>query len=110
MEITMLEKSNSFDKLIVEAYKQTGVQAEIKHGWATASQKNNLKGLTVLIQAVLNNGTIVPVGSTAYIKEESLHTQQCAKNKLKCETIPQEFIIVTMNDIEYLSPPQGTVA
>lgn len=108
--MTLSSPSSFNNKLILEAYSQTEVKAEIRSGWATVSQKNNLKGLRVLVQATLNDGTFVPAGSTAYIKEEYLHTQPWAKNKLKCETLPGEFIIVTMNEVEYVAPPEGTVA
>ena len=106
----MLDKSSSFGKLIVEAYIPTGLKAEVKSGWATLEQKNNLKGLKVLIQAHLSDGTIIPPGSTAYIKEELLHTQPWAKNKLKSDTLTGEFIIVSTNEIEYIDPPKGPVA
>lgn len=106
-----LNRASSFNnKLILEAYKHTEIRPEGNKGWISAAQKNNLKGLKVLIQANLSDGTVVPAGSTAYLKEESLHTQQWAKNKLKCDTISSEFILVTMNEIEYLDPPSGESA
>lgn len=107
----MLTNPTSFNgKLILEAYIHTEVKAEIRSGWATASQKNNLKGLKVLVQADFPDGTSVPAGSTAYLKEEYLHSQIWAKNKLKCDTIPGEFIVVSMNDIEFVVPPPMDVA
>lgn len=104
----ILTNPSSFNnKLILEAYLHTELKAEIKNGWAMASQKTNLKGLKVLVQGVLSDGTIVPAGSTAYIKEESLHTQVWAKNKIKSDTLPGEFILVTMSEVEYVDPPNG---
>lgn len=108
--MTLTNSSTFNNKLIVEAYKHAELKAEIKNGWAMASQKNNLKGLKVLIRAVLSDGTIVPAGSTAFIKEESLHTQVWAKNKIKSDTLPGEFILVTMNEVEYIDPPNGDAA
>jgi|SRR5580700_10028420 hypothetical protein len=106
-----LSKASSFNnKLIVEAYKHTEIRAEGNKGWVQASQKNNLKGLKVLIQANLSDGTVVPAGSTAWIKEELLHSAPFAKNKLKSETLPGEFILVTMSEVEYLDPPEGGAA
>lgn len=108
----ILDQTNSFNgKIVVEAYKHTEIKAEIRSGWASPQQKNNLKGLRVLVQARLADGTVIPVNSTAYIKEELLHTQPWAKNKLKSDTLKEEFILVTMNEIEYISPPStDTVA
>ena len=107
----MLEKSTSFNKLVLEAYVHKGIESEQRSGWVTPGQKNKLKGLKVLIQVNLQDGTTIPVGSTAYIKEELLHTQPWAKNKLKSDTLPGEFIVVTMNEVEYIDPPtESTVA
>ena len=104
----MLDKPTSFNnKLILEAYTHSGIKAEVKSGWASVSQKAHLKGLKVLFEAHLSDGTVIPRGSMAFIKEELLSTQPWAKNKLKSDTIPEEFILVTMNEIEYISPPSS---
>ena len=104
-------KSSSFNnKLILEAYKHQEIRPEGNKGWVQASQKNNLKGLRVLIQATLSDGTVVPAGSMAYIREEFLHTSPAAKNKLKSDTLSGEFILVTMSEVEYLDPPEGGAA
>ena len=106
-----LNKTSSFNnKLILEAYTHTEIRPEGSKGWITVSQKNNLKGLKVLVQATLPDGTIVPAGSTAYLREDFLHTSPAAKNKLKSDTLPGEFILVTMNEVEYISPPEGGAA
>lgn len=102
----MLDKPNSFNgKLILEAYQKTEIKADISRGWAKIDQKQTLKGLRVLIQAHTDGGEIIPVGSIAYIKEESLHTQAWAKNKLKSDTLQEEFIVVNVNEVEYIVPP-----
>ncbi len=102
-----LNKASSFNnKLILESYKHTEIRPEGNKGWVQAAQKNSLKGLKVLIQAVLSDGTIVLKNSTAFIKEESLYTCVWAKAKLKCDTIPVEFILVNMAEVEYIEPPR----
>lgn len=108
--MTLSNPSSFNNKLIVEAYKHTEIRPEGNKGWVQASQKNNLKGLKVLIQATLSDGTIVPAGSMAYLKEEFLHSSPAAKNKLKSDTLPGEFILVTMGEVEYLDPPEGGAA
>jgi len=105
-----LSKPTSLNKLILEAYEHTEIRAEGKKGWIQASQKINLKGLKVMVDAKLSDGTTIMAGSTAFIKEESLHTQPWAKAKLKCDTLPGEFILVTMNEVEFISPPEGGAA
>ena len=108
--MTLVRATSFNNKLVVEAYTHTEIRPDGNKGWITASQKNNLKGLKVLVQANLPDGTVVPPGSTAFIKEEFLHTSPLAKNKLKCEFIPGEFILITMNEVEFISPPEGGAA
>jgi hypothetical protein len=103
----MLTTPSSFNgKLVLEAYKHTELKAEIRAGWAQLSQKNNLKGLQVLVQAVLPDGTLIPAGSTAYLKEEFLSTSPVVKNKLKSDSLTGEFILVNLNEVEYVDPPK----
>jgi hypothetical protein len=104
--MTVYKPTSFNNKLIVEAYQHTELRSEGNKGWIQVGQKNNLKGLKVLIQAHLLDGTVVLKGSTAFVKEESLHTAQWAKNKLKSDTLPGEFILVTMADVEYIVPPE----
>jgi len=106
--MTLTKPSSFNNKLILEAYKHTEIRPEGNKG--CVGQKNNLKGLKVLMQANLSDGTIVPAGSTAYLKEESLHTAPWAKNKLKSDTIKEEFILVTMGEVEYIEFPGGDAA
>jgi len=102
---------NSFDKLILEAYKRQEVKGEIRSGWIAApDQKSLLKGLRVLMNAQFTDGRSVVAGSTAYLKEESLHNGTIGKNKYKSDTLPCEFIVVNLNDIEYIVPPSGDAA
>ncbi len=108
--MTLSSPSSFNNKLILEAYRHTEIRPEGNKGWVQAAQKNNLKGLKVLVQATLSDGTVVPAGSMAYIREESLHTQPWSKNKLKSDTLPGEFILVTMNEVEFISPPEGGAA
>jgi hypothetical protein len=108
MEI--LNKPTSFNKLILQAYVHTEIRPDGNKGWIQAGQKNSLKGLKVLMNAKFSDGTIVLKDSTAYIKEDSLHTSVWAKDKRKCDTLSGEFILVTMNEVEYISPPEGGVA
>jgi len=102
------------NRLIVEAYKKEGLRATEKNGFAFVSQKLALKGLKVLVDTRLDDGTrfglYVRKGSTAYIREESLHTQAWAQKALECETLPCPFLIVDMQFVEFLSPPPDEAA
>jgi hypothetical protein len=106
----MSNQPTSFDKLILEAYKRTEVKGEIRSGWISApDQKSQLKGLKVLMSAQFQDGRFIPAGSTAYLKEESLHNT-LGKNKFKSDTFPCEFIVVDLNNVEYIVPPSGDAA
>lgn len=93
------------NKLIVEAYKKEGLKATEKNGFAMITQKMSLKGLRVLVDAKLSDGTFVPRDSTAYIKEEYLHTAAWAKNPLQCDTLRDQFLIVDVAHVEFIAPP-----
>lgn len=107
----MLDQPTSFDKLILEGYIKTEVRENVRSGWSSGpDQRSQLKGLRVLVQSVLSDGRVIPVGSTAYIKEESLHTGTVGKNRYKSDTLKGEFIVVHINDVEYTVPPLGDAA
>ena len=66
-------KKSFSNRIILEAYNQgQGVKSEVRGGIAFVAQKTDAIGLKVLATAVLNNGTIIPEGSVAYVKEDIL--------------------------------------
>jgi len=105
-----LETSRSFNKLIVEAYRKEGLKTHVSNGFASIQQKVIVKGLIVLMDAKLSDGTFVPKGSTAYIKEETLHTAPWAQKILECDFLQGQFIIADMAHVEFLSPPTAPAA
>lgn len=98
------------NRLIVEAYRKDGLKSHVSNGFAFIEQKVSLKGLTVLIDAKLSDGTLVPKGSTAYIKEELLHTAAWAQKILQSDTLPTQFIVVDITHVEFIAPPKGDAA
>lgn len=92
------------NRLLVEVYKKGELRSKVSNGFATIDQKSALKGLRVLIEGKLNDGTIVRRNSIAYIREEVLHTQAWAQKPLECEFIPQPFLIVDAGFIEFIDP------
>lgn len=105
-EINLLQSIRSFNnRLIVEAYKnEGGLKTTISHGIAMVSQKVTVKGLRVLVETKLADGTIVQEGSIAYIKEELLHTSAWAKKLLECADVDGQFMIVELKDVEMIGP------
>lgn len=95
------------NRLILEAYvSDRSLRANVSNGFAKLDQKIAVKGLRVLIPATLSNGTHVPAGSMAYIREELLHTQPWATKNYECDTIKGKFIIVDQQHIEFISGPE----
>lgn len=92
------------NRIIVEAYKKDGLRSTERNGFAFVDQKLSLKGLTVLVDAKLSDGTFIPKGSMAYIKEETLHTHPWAQKALECDKIEGKFLIVEMSYVEFVSP------
>lgn len=106
-----LESTRSFNnRLVVEAYKKEGLKSHVSNGFAMVQQKVTVKGLTVLLDAKLSDGTFIPKGSIAYIKEELLHTAHWAQKILESDTFSAPFIIVDMANVEYISPPSPEAA
>lgn len=88
------------DTLILEPYQQgQGLKEEIRNGMAFVKQKTELCGLKVLVEAKLSDGSFIPAGSTAYISEELLSTQQWAKTVRTCAGLSQKFIMVELKYI-----------
>jgi hypothetical protein len=96
------------NRLILEQYVKEGLKSEVRGGIATPGQANGLKGLKVLIHAVLtlpDGPREIPVGSTAYIKEEILYNAAWAAKPLTCNTLPGKFMIVDLCHIEFFDIP-----
>ena len=93
------------NRLLIEVYKKGELRSKVTNGFATIDQKSTLKGLRVLVEGKLNDGTIIRRDSIAYIREEVLHTQAWAQKSLECEFIPQPFLIVDALFIEFIDPP-----
>lgn len=93
------------NRLVLEQYIKEGLKKEVRSGIATPGQANGLKGLKVLIRAVLTlpdgHSREIPVGSTAYIKEETLYNAAWAAKPLTCNTLPEKFMIVDLCHIEF---------
>jgi hypothetical protein len=69
------------DIVITETYKQgQGVRVNVTSGFAYAAQKKELVGLTVLVEAKLNDGSYIPKGSTVYVAEDEISTLPFGKN------------------------------
>lgn len=98
------------DRLILEQYKKEAIRAEIKGGIARMGHKAALKPLKVLVDAKLKDGTLVPAGSTAYVREEHLFLNSTAGRHgdapipaLSNEAISAEpFIILDLSKVEVL--------
>lgn len=98
------------NRLVVEAYQKEALKTTVTNAFAMVQQKVALKGLTVLMDAHLIDGTVVPAGSKAYIREEILHTHPSVKNILECDTLGQKFLVIDMSLVEFIAPPTGDAA
>lgn len=90
------------NRLIVEQYTKEAIKPRMQGGIATPGQRDSLKGLKVLVSSTLSDGRHIPAGSTAYIKEETLHTQPWAAKPLTCDTLPCKFLIVDLAYVEFI--------
>ncbi len=93
------------NRLILEQYVKEGLKPKMQGGIATPGQRDGLKGLKVLMEARLNDGTKIPVGSIAYIREEVLHTHPWASKPLSFEETNSKFLIVELSYVEFIALP-----
>ena len=107
---TLTKMRSMNNRLIVEAYQKQGLQTTISQGFAFIEQKVSLKGLKVLIDAKLADGTIVLAGSTAYIKEEVLHTAPWAQKSYQCDTFLVPFMPIDATHVDFITPPGDDAA
>lgn len=104
------------NKLIVESYTKESLRATEKNGFARIDQKVALKGLKLLVNAKLNDGTVLNKGAVVYIREETLYTQQWASKTTECPGLFEgKCLIVDLVHVEMIDPaikpgpqPDGT--
>jgi len=96
------------NKLVLAAYKKEALRANVSNGFARPDQKVTVKGLEVLMDAKLNDGTLVLKGSLAYVKEESLHTQAWAQKNYESDAVGVPFILADATNVEFFTPPKET--
>lgn len=97
------------NRLIVEQYIKEGLKAKVSGGIATPGQRDGLKGLKTLIETTLSDGRRIPKGSMAYVREETLHTQQWASKPMTSDAIPEKFIILDLAYVDFIDIPEGTI-
>ena len=91
------------NRLILEPYVKEGLKAKVSGGIAIPGQRDGIKGLKVLLDAYLSDGRKIPAGSTAYIREEVLHTHLWASKPLNWAGPGNitSFLIVESSYIEF---------
>lgn len=89
------------NRLVLEPYIKEGLKSKVSGGIAIPGQRDGLKGLLVLMDTRLSDDREIPKGSTAYLREETLHTQAFASKPLSCAILPNKFIIVDIQFIEF---------
>lgn len=90
------------NRLITEVYKKEGLKSSVNNGFAMVSQKVSVKGLKILTDAVLSDGSKIAVGSVAYIREETLHTHPSLKSVFESDAIGQPFMIVDLSLVDFI--------
>lgn len=93
------------NRLVLEVYVKTDIRLNTKSGFGMIDQKSRSKGLRVLMDAKLADGSVIPKGSTAFIKEQTLHTASWATTALECDFLPTPFILVSISEVDFIAPP-----
>lgn len=99
------------NRLILEQYKKQELRAKIVGGIAMMDHKVSLKPLKVLVDAKLADGTLIPKGSTAYVREEYLHNNS-SMGRTGGTTIPsfdnqdvasEPFIVLDITQVDIIN-------
>lgn len=88
---------------MLEPYVKEGLKAKVQGGIAMPGQRDGLKALKVLVDGSLPDGTKIPNGSFALIREELLYSHPWASKVLTLEGSEMKFIIVELTHIEGFS-------
>lgn len=102
-----MKKYSINNRVIVEQYIKEALKAKVQGGIATPGQRDGLKGLKVLVDAKLSDGTIIPKNSVVYVKEEALHSHPWAVKPLTCDKISERFMILESSYIEFIDSDFG---
>jgi len=95
------------NNIVLEAYKQgQGVVSEVKGGFAFARHKNALIPLKVLVTAQLADGSLIPAGTIAVIKEDVLTSHAWAKDIRHSDSLKSDIIIGDISYIAYFEYPE----
>jgi len=103
--IYLYKNTSLNNKLVLETYKKEALRSKVENGFAKLDQKSTVKGLRVLMDAKLADGTFITKDSTAYIKEETLHTQAWAQKSFESGALEGHFLIADLSYVEFVVPP-----
>jgi hypothetical protein len=98
------------NRFIVEPYIKEALRKEVIGGVATPGQRDGMKGLKTLMPTKLLDGREIPIGSTVYIREETLHSQPWAAKQFTSDTLKTKFIVVDFAYVEFITTPDGDAA
>jgi hypothetical protein len=91
------------NKILCEAYGGgKGIRAEVKSGFATVQQKNNLVSLKTLATALVRSGDEIleiPAGSTLYFSEEVIYLHQQYHTTIKNDLFEQPAILADFSHV-----------
>jgi hypothetical protein len=91
------------NKIFCEAYSGgKSLKSEVKSGFATIQQKNNLVGLRVLADATVAFGTKtldIPKGSVVFFNEETLYIHQQYHAPIKNNVFDEPCVVADFNHV-----------
>ena len=103
------------NRIILEQYKKEALKAVIIGGVARMEHKISLKPLKVLVDAKLADGTLIPKGSIAFVREEYLHNNSGMSRNGgttipsfdNLDISPEPFIIIDISQVEIIDAPEA---
>ena len=94
------------NRFIVEPYKgERALKSKNEGGFALVQQKTSVVGLKLLVDVTFNNANnscFFAKGSTIYVKEELLFTQQWGAKAYESDAIEGRFLIIDGAHVEFV--------
>jgi hypothetical protein len=101
-ERSLSTTSSLNNRIVLKVYVPGAIETKIKNGFAGVSQAIVVKGLEVLLDAKLSDGTTIEAGSIAFIREKSLFTLPQFKEIFESDAVGQPFVIANIEQVEFI--------
>jgi hypothetical protein len=90
-------------KVICEPYKEPrGIKGGITSGVAFVKQKNNIYGLKVLMDVIIDDKISLKIGDIVYLTEEMLYNNKNYSTPMECKDMKEQFVAIEFGHVVFI--------